>query len=222
MFKIWEIAFDFVIHVEGEYSDDPEDPGGETKFGITVNTARKYGYEGDMKDLTLEHAKSIYFKGWWNKLRCPAFENDILKILLFDTGVNMGKETAALKLQKAYNILHKPYAEITVDGLIGPQTIRECNQYEHPRDLNFWFMMIRGERYADIVRSRESQTKFIRGWGRRLQKLLLKIIMEKVGSNSPLSEDRKKVLDSARTISDITGIEVDTILEFVNNKIEEV
>ena len=172
----WERAFDFVIDVEGEYSDDPEDSGGKTKYGITEKTARKYGYEGDMKNLTLPHVKSIYRKGWWNKLRCDAFQNEILKILIFDIGVNMGKSTAITKLQKAYNILHKPYAEIIVDGLVGPQTIRACNKYEHPRDLNFWYMIVRGEKYADIVRARESQTKFIRGWGRRLQRLTLNII----------------------------------------------
>ena len=33
-----------VIYLEGGYTDDPDDPGGKTKYGITERVAREYGY----------------------------------------------------------------------------------------------------------------------------------------------------------------------------------
>ena len=40
----FERIFDYLLRVEGGYSDDKNDKGGKTKFGITEEEARKYGY----------------------------------------------------------------------------------------------------------------------------------------------------------------------------------
>ena len=41
-----------IIFYEGGYSDDPDDPGGKTKYGITERVAREYGYLGSIEVLT--------------------------------------------------------------------------------------------------------------------------------------------------------------------------
>ena len=68
-------AFDRLNGHEGAFSDDPKDPGnwtggrvnvGElkgTKYGIAANT---YG-DLDIKSLTLDDAKKIYYRDWWLK-----------------------------------------------------------------------------------------------------------------------------------------------------------
>ena len=54
-------AFEFTIGVEGGYVNDPSDPGGETKFGVS-----KKSYPNlDIKNLTITQAKEIYYKDYW-------------------------------------------------------------------------------------------------------------------------------------------------------------
>ena len=65
--RLFEKIFNYLIYVEGGYTDDKYDKGGKTKYGIIEVEARKYGYKGLMKDLTLEFAKEIYFKKYFIK-----------------------------------------------------------------------------------------------------------------------------------------------------------
>ena len=50
-------AFTALELIEGGYSNDPQDPGGETMYGITARLARAYGYTGAMRDLPLIFAQ---------------------------------------------------------------------------------------------------------------------------------------------------------------------
>lgn len=82
-------AVGFVLAREGGYSNDPLDPGGETKFGISK---RSYPNE-DIANLTEERAKEIYFADYWKPIAAalphPA------DVVVFDTAVNQGKKFAA-------------------------------------------------------------------------------------------------------------------------------
>jgi lysozyme family protein len=78
-------AFDAVIGVEGGYVNDPADPGGETKYGIT-----KRSYPNlDIANLTLDEAKAIYQRDYWNPLSLDT-EPYSVALLLFDAAVNQG------------------------------------------------------------------------------------------------------------------------------------
>ena len=57
----WEKAVDFILSKEGGYTHDPKDPGGETNFGIS----KKAFPELDIKNLTRESAKGIYYRVYW-------------------------------------------------------------------------------------------------------------------------------------------------------------
>jgi len=76
-------AFEMVIGLEGKYSNDPDDPGGETKYGI----AKKYHQDEDIKNLTLERAKEIYLNEYWVPSGCDVISFP-MDICLFDSAVN--------------------------------------------------------------------------------------------------------------------------------------
>lgn len=58
-----------LIKREGGYVNNPADRGGATKYGITQAVARENGWNGNMKDLPLEFAKSIYKNNTgWNRV----------------------------------------------------------------------------------------------------------------------------------------------------------
>ena len=83
----FEVAMKFIFKWEGGYVNDPDDPGGETKFGISK---RSYP-EVDIKNLTKERAKELYFRDYWNTpgLDLDNFPQD-KAIVLMNVAVNMG------------------------------------------------------------------------------------------------------------------------------------
>ncbi len=86
----FEQCVSFVLDREGRtYENNPLDPGGETKFGISHKSYPNIS----IKDLTEEQAKDIYFKEYWTPLNCDQYE-DRLALAIFDTGVNQGVGTA--------------------------------------------------------------------------------------------------------------------------------
>lgn len=113
-------AFAEVIGLEGGYSFDPDDYGGETKYGISK---RSYP-ELDIKNLTLEEAASIYLRDYWGRMRLPEVENYEIAAELFEQGVNLGTSTAITNLQKSLNLVN---GSVAVDGVIGPKTLAAVN-----------------------------------------------------------------------------------------------
>ena len=84
--KSFDKAIDFVLSIEGGYVNDPKDPGGETKYGISK---RAYP-DVDIARLTESEAKEIYKRDYWQAIGCDSFSFP-LDIIVFDTAVNMGK-----------------------------------------------------------------------------------------------------------------------------------
>jgi len=99
---------------EGGFVDHPADPGGATNFGITQRVARAHGFTGDMRNLPLGTALSIYKSDYWDPIKADQLP-DALRFHVFDAAVNSGPGQAVKWLQSA--------AGITVDGVIGPKTL---------------------------------------------------------------------------------------------------
>ena len=115
-------AFKHIIGVEGQYSNDSRDPGGETKYGIS-----KRSYPGlDIASLTLDEAKRIYKKDYWDAGKCVQIPSEI-RLLYFDSLVNCGIHATGRLLQKAINEISKSIGEhphIIEDGIVGKITQR--------------------------------------------------------------------------------------------------
>jgi hypothetical protein len=82
----FEQCVSFVLDREGRfYEDNPADPGGETKYGIS-----KKAYPAlDIKSLTEEQAKAIYLQDYWRPLNCDQYDIR-MALAVFDTAVNQG------------------------------------------------------------------------------------------------------------------------------------
>ena len=80
-----KIIIEFILKMEGGYVNNPKDPGGETKYGIS-----KRAYPNvDIKNLTKNDAIAIYYRDYW--LRCGAVSLPFaLAACVMDTAVNMG------------------------------------------------------------------------------------------------------------------------------------
>ena len=162
-------AFAHTVKLEGGYVNDPRDPGGETNFGITVRTARRFGYRGSMRRLTRADAKSIYRRGYWEEKRLPletiAQYHEPLALELFDTGVNMGPSRAARFLQRALNEL---YGEsLGVDGWAGKATVAAMRKHRRPLDKRVLTKLVdhyQFTRYRERAKSNANAKAFLLGW----------------------------------------------------------
>ena len=83
MRESFDKAFQLIVGLEGGYSNDPRDPGGETKFGVS----KKYHPNLDIKNLTIDGAKAIYLKEYWIPAGCDNAPYP-MDICLFDSQVN--------------------------------------------------------------------------------------------------------------------------------------
>ena len=146
-------AFDRLIGHEGGYVNNPDDPGGETKFGIS-----KRSYPNvDIAKLTRDEAKVIYLHDFWEPL---GDAHPAVKFQVFDFAVNSGIQTAIRKLQAAIGVAD--------DGHWGPKSAAALKAM----DLNDILMRFAAYR-LDFMASLSVWDKFGRGWARRIAKQLM-------------------------------------------------
>ncbi len=189
-------AYQHTSGIEGGYADDPTDRGGETYRGI----ARKWypawpGWKivDSFKTLTEQPnpnflqllavdeplhklVRDFYKTEYWDSLRCYAIDSQAIATELFDTAVNMSKIWAIKFLQQALNALNqnaKFYNDISVDGAIGPATLRTlvtCLSYNDEILILKIMNGLQLARFIEIMTNDPTQEKFARGWiGNRIQ-----------------------------------------------------
>lgn len=175
MSKSVDQLIDGLIGREGKYSNHPSDTGGETMWGITIAVARANGYTGPMRDMPRATAAAIYRNEYFVK---PGFDqvyalSQPIAEELFDTGVNMGVSVPGPWLQRILNVLNnhgKDYAQLTVDGKIGPGTAVALRSFLNRRGAAGEKVILRalncqqGARYLDITEKREANEDFYFGW----------------------------------------------------------
>jgi lysozyme family protein len=118
---IFDAAVTALLANEGGYKPaSADDPGGETKFGISK---RSYPNE-DIPNLTAERARAIYFTDFWLRFRISQLPGASIPVKLLDAAVPMGGPSAIRCLQRALRAAGVPADE---DGVIGPATAKACS-----------------------------------------------------------------------------------------------
>lgn len=157
--------FDYLLRVEGGYSDDKYDSGGKTKYGIIEKEARAYGFKGDMRDLDIPFARSIYDRKYYHGNRLNEVNDDRVALSICDWIVNSGN-WGAKKAQYALNSLG---FNLTVDGKIGNKTIEALNKVNPDEFLKIYHELQR-DFYHSVVAARPTQRAFLKGWLNRVDR----------------------------------------------------
>jgi len=127
MKTIQDIAADIVTR-EGGFVDDPHDPGGATNYGVTIHTMRRLGLDltgdgiidtDDVRALSREQAIEIFIEHYFRRPGIQALPV-ALQPSVFDMQVNAGSNAIRILQRLLRDMGH----DISVDGVIGPQTIR--------------------------------------------------------------------------------------------------
>jgi hypothetical protein len=148
----FNLAIPGVLANEGGYVNDPDDPGGETNFGIS-----KASYPNvDIKNLTKAEACAIYLRDFWlfGGLLSQAVANKLL-----DSYVN--EKHDAIKIAQTI-------AGVVVDGSYGAHTEAAINALD-PAFFLGKFRAGLASHYQDIVANNPKESAFLTDWLRRAE-----------------------------------------------------
>lgn len=160
--------------VEGpEYTNDPNDSGGATKYGITQHTLSDWrGHlvtPEEVANLSRDEALEIYrhlyvVKPGFDKVAVVA-QSVALEVI--DTGVNMGQSASTKFLQRCLNVLAHP---VGVDGVCGPATVAALQRYVTRRGAKGVAVLVvalnclQGDKYISLAESDPEKQTFVFGW----------------------------------------------------------
>ncbi len=171
---VFDEAFNFVLDTETrEYTNDPRDSGGPTKFGVTLRAYASFvGWQvtpEEIRNLTEDQAKAFYFRRYWHPLRCDRITRLTVAICLFDSGVLYGVGTATLMAQETAVLCGGPVLKF--DGVIGDKSIAAINSIEEELFIETFYrqLILR----IDLVVSKYPKNAVFRdGWTNRAKRLL--------------------------------------------------
>lgn len=153
--------FEYILLVEGGYSNHKNDKGGKTKYGIIEAVANKHNL--NVETITKEDAKKIYYTNYYLKYKINEIRNFKIALSIFDFVVNAGTN-GIKKAQSTLNILGY---NLEVDGLIGNKTLNAINSVNFYDFLKEYHKEQR-EYYKKIVENNASQKVFLKGWNNRV------------------------------------------------------
>jgi lysozyme family protein len=189
----FEEALQILLKHEGGYVDHENDPGGATKFGISLRYLKDQNIidgdldrdgdidEEDIKLLTTSHASSIYKKAFWDINRLDNIKYQRLANMIFGFAVNSGNKQAVKLLQRAFNDLVNQDKELfnkarcgqfiprlSEDGNLGPLTIASINDTYSETDLINSYKD-RMKLFYSVIAARNKKLKvFLKGWLNRV------------------------------------------------------
>ncbi len=149
-------AVEDLLVIEGGFSDDPDDRGGRTRFGISS----KWHPDVNLDELTREGAAKIYREEYWNPNRYDELPKNIGR-KVFNAATNIGPSRANKMLQKAMGLKSEDQ-----DGKIGDDTIKTA----HNKDSDIVVARIiksQQKLYDTIIKKTPSQEKWTNGWRKR-------------------------------------------------------
>ncbi|MEN6532340.1 MAG: glycosyl hydrolase 108 family protein [Bryobacteraceae bacterium] len=196
--EYWQ-AFEYLKGWEGDESNDPNDPGGYTHWGVTRPVLEELGLTGggdvdgdgdidieDIKRLTVEGAREVFYKWAWQPLGLTFVNTLELATKIFDLAVNLGKYQGTVVVQRAVNGLliaqgQERRPRLIVDGSLGPQTRFAVNQFARPADRSALLACMCAEAagvYRVILKHNEALEVFRAGWLRRAYSVPGNVVQE--------------------------------------------
>ncbi len=174
----------FVLREEGGYVNDPRDPGGETKFGISKRAHPSL----DIKALTEAEAVALYTAEEWRALACAQLPAG-LDLVAFDAGVNSGVLRGARWLQQAL--------KVTADGRIGPATLAAASAQPALPVIEAACAARR-----NFLQGLRSFASFGRGWNARVARVEARATTMAV---TALGRDARPVLAAKATAAEVSA-----------------
>ncbi len=146
----FSVTFDRIIGHEAGYVNNPNDPGGETKWGISKRTYPHL----NIAALTRQDAMKIYYTDFWLVIQGDSMP-EAWAFQCMDFAINSGIQTAIRYLQRAVGVAD--------DGHVGSITLSALGKM----DVNDFILRYNAER-LDYMTKLSNWPNASRGWVRRI------------------------------------------------------
>lgn len=165
----------FILYWEGgdKYSELSADRGGPTKYGITLATWQKVGYDKngdkhitkeDVKLLTMDDFNMVFRQTFWTKLMADDILDQSVANMVVDFAYNSGVCRVAKRLQTIVGV--------TADGVVGNKTIAAVNHYKFGAKVLFCALKADRIKYLKgVAAGNASQKRFLAGWLNRVNSI---------------------------------------------------
>lgn len=156
----FELMLNFLFQSEGGYTNDPNDHGGKTTWGITEGEARSHGYTGDMRNLTQDFAKNIFYQDYYLGNNLDKIKDERVALAILDISVTGGTGRGIKLARRALKSMGVNIEENTkanqefIDAVNSVDPLQFCHAYAQ----------IQRAFYNSIVQHDETQRKFLKGW----------------------------------------------------------
>lgn len=180
-------AFQITLAHEGGYSNDPNDPGGETIFGVARKKNPSWeawslldNFKKDklnfpknaLVDSSIQsHVKALYKKNYWDIHLLDKINSQEIANELFDTGINQGTGKAASFLLLALDLLNqgaKDYADVSADGVVNDPDIAVTNAHKRPQNILKTLNGLQFMHYYTITKANPKFEEYFNGWLNRV------------------------------------------------------
>ncbi|MDW4548077.1 holin-associated N-acetylmuramidase [Defluviimonas sp. D31] len=167
MQSVTDIAREIVAR-EGGYVNEPDDPGGATKYGVTIHTLKRLGIDltgdgrvtgADVRRLSRDRAVAIFVEHYFRRPRIHDLP-EVLQPPVFDMYVNAG--AGAVKILQ--RLLAEMGHAMADDGVIGPRTIAAAHRAaeEAPDLIADAYGIARRNYYYALADARPASRKYVR------------------------------------------------------------
>lgn len=160
---------------EGGYSNQENDLGGETIFGIS----KRFNpdefkeifllYQSGDKKGALKKVREFYYKEYYLKSNCDKIDSKSIAEIVFDTAVLFGTRRSQKFLQMA---IQQSGYKLEVDGVIGNLTAKKL-LFCTPCDIVNKIVLARILVHKAKVYKDPKQEKFLKGWKTRAESFLI-------------------------------------------------
>jgi lysozyme family protein len=167
----FNLAIPLILKLEGGFTDNKNDIGGATNFGVSLRWLKAQGLLENLevqdktqdevqvvKDLTADEAKAFYKTYFWNPYNYDALNSQMVAEKIFNMTVNMGARRSHLIVQNCLG-----FSPDMRDGLMGPKTIAEVNAAA-TAPFVVALQNMQAAFYRQLVATNPKLQPFLQGW----------------------------------------------------------
>lgn len=171
----FESAWYFLMQAEGagKYVDNPADPGGPTRWGVSLKTLREVRNNTrleaqDVAMMTEAEAKQICLKNYYNPLGLAGCRNVPAAVCILDQGFNRGNTLVNRLVQTVLIEVLGHVSLLTPDGL----NVLATGDPSKNRRFLLKFIVGSQKAYFQRVQEYPHLAQFLPGWINRTQALI--------------------------------------------------
>lgn len=166
---VFELALPVILEHEGGFTNGLHDPGGATKYGISLRFLKSMGIDidrdgdvdvQDVGAMSIEVASSFYWQFWWYPGGFGRLAWQQVATKAFDMAVNMGPKQTHILIHRA---LRTPDGQVIDLRVLPVDAMNRASPDQLVADL----CGVQTDFYVALAQTKPDLARFLPGWALR-------------------------------------------------------